>query len=82
MLFNEYREGKQAQGTISCQFQYLLRAKKMHDYKQLTLADAAITQLQKLLSEPFCSLEQAEKSRLQIRALLELQELFSKWKYN
>lgn len=54
----------------------------MHDYKQLTLADAAITQLQKLLSEPFCSLEQAEKLRLQIRALLELQELFSKWKYN
>ena len=54
----------------------------MHDYKQLTLADAAIAQLQKLLCEPFYSLEQAEKSRLQIRALLELQELFSKWKHN
>ncbi len=48
----------------------------MQDYKQLTLADAVIAQLQKLLSEPFRSIEQAEKSRLKIRALLELQEFF------
>jgi hypothetical protein len=48
----------------------------MQKYKQLTLADAVITQLQKLLSEPFPSIEQAEKSRLEIRALLELQEFF------
>jgi hypothetical protein len=68
--------------VVSYQFQNLLQAKKMHDYQQLTLADAAIAQLQKLLSEPFCSLEQAEKSRLQIRALLELQDLFSKLKCN
>ncbi len=48
----------------------------MQDYKQLTLADAVIAQLQKLLSEPLCSIEQAEKLRLKIRALLELQEFF------
>ncbi|NJK73925.1 MAG: hypothetical protein HC942_07030 [Microcoleus sp. SU_5_6] len=54
----------------------------MHDYQQLTLADAAIAQLQKILSEPFCSLEQAEKSRLQICALLKLQDFFSKLKCN
>ncbi len=50
--------------------------KKMHDYKQLTFADAVIAELQKLLSEPFRSIEQAEKSRLEICALLELQEFF------
>ena len=50
--------------------------KKMQDYKQLTLADEVSAQLQKLLSEPFRSIEQAEKSRLKIRALLELQEFF------
>jgi hypothetical protein len=48
----------------------------MQDYKQLTLADAVSAQLQKLLSEPFHSIEQAEKSRLKIRALLELHEFF------
>jgi len=50
--------------------------KKMQDYKQLTLADEVSAQLQKLLSEPSHSIEQAEKSRLKIRALLELQEFF------
>ena len=50
--------------------------KKMQDYKQLTLADEVSAQLQKLLSEPSCSIEQAEKSRLKIRALLELHEFF------
>ena len=50
--------------------------KKMQDYKQLTLADEVSAQLQKLLSEPSRSIEQAEKSRLKIRALLELHEFF------
>jgi hypothetical protein len=50
--------------------------KKMQDYTQLTLADEVSAQLQKLLSEPSRSIEQAEKSRLKIRALLELQEFF------
>jgi hypothetical protein len=48
----------------------------MQDYKQLTLADEVSAQLQKLLSEPSRSIEQAEKSRLKIRALLELHEFF------
>jgi hypothetical protein len=62
--------------STSSQLSPPLWIKKMQDYKQLTLADEVIAQLQKLLSEPFRSIEQAEKSRLKIRALLELQEFF------
>jgi len=62
--------------STSSQFSPPLWIKKMQDYKQLTLADEVGAQLQKLLSEPFRSIEQAEKSRLKIRALLELQEFF------